>query len=233
MVLLEFERGQVVETRVRADGVVVLAPGFDKHLRLAPGAKPLDAETLVAEAPVERLVGAVLPRFTRVDDRGLDVRVGEPLEDSAADELRSAIGAQVGGRAVDAHEPSEDSDNAAGPDTASNVESQTFMGELVDDRKALQLLAVGAGVEYEVVRPDVIGSPWRQRSRSAGGQAAVWTFARQPEAGLAPQATSTVDPHGVTFASKEDANAPVAIARVLRRKPCHGRQHRPVLRRPP
>lgn len=39
MVLLEFVRGQVVETRMRPDPVVVLPPGLDDDLRFAARAK--------------------------------------------------------------------------------------------------------------------------------------------------------------------------------------------------
>ena len=53
-------------------------------------------------------------------------------------------------------------------DGAGHVDRQALVGELVDDRQALDLLAVGAGVEHEVVGPDVIGGPWWQGSRPAG-----------------------------------------------------------------
>jgi hypothetical protein len=48
MVLLEFERGQVVDARVGAHGAVVLPPCLDDDLRFAAGTKPLDAQALVA-----------------------------------------------------------------------------------------------------------------------------------------------------------------------------------------
>ena len=84
MVLLEFVRGQVVEARVRAHRVVMLAPGLDDDLGLAPRAEPLDAQALVTEFAVERFVGAVLPRLSGVDERGFDARVGNPFEDGMA-----------------------------------------------------------------------------------------------------------------------------------------------------
>lgn len=38
------------------------------------------------------------------------------------------------------------------------------MREFVDFGKTLELLAVGAGIEREVVSPDVVGGPRRQRT---------------------------------------------------------------------
>lgn len=59
--LPEFGGSSVVQARVRSHLVVVAAPLLDDHARLEPGAKPLQAQALVAQAAVEALVGAVLP----------------------------------------------------------------------------------------------------------------------------------------------------------------------------
>ena len=39
-------------------------------------------------------------------------------------------------------------------DWAGHVDGQGFTGKLIDDRQALQLLAIGAGIKHEVVTPD-------------------------------------------------------------------------------
>jgi hypothetical protein len=63
---------------MRSDEVVVRSPGLDDGHRLASAAEPFEGETLVAELPVEALVGAVLPGLPQIDVRRLDVRLGEP-----------------------------------------------------------------------------------------------------------------------------------------------------------
>jgi hypothetical protein len=50
-----------------------------------------------------------------------------------------------------------------------DVDGQAFARELVDDGQALQPLPVHAGIEYEVVRPDVIGP----RTTTAGAHQGV------------------------------------------------------------
>ena len=84
----------------------------------------------------------------------LDAGLCQPLEDRQADELRPVVRAQEERRAVHADEPRQHLDHALGADRAGHVDGQTLPGELVDDRQAFELLAVGAGVEDEVVGPD-------------------------------------------------------------------------------
>jgi hypothetical protein len=81
---------------MRAHLIVVLARDFDDDLGLSARAEPLHARSLLAQPPVEALVGAVLPRLARVDRGELDVGLGDPLERRAADERRALVRAQVG-----------------------------------------------------------------------------------------------------------------------------------------
>ena len=53
--------------------VVVSAPSFDDDARFSTTAEPFDRQALIAELAVEALIGAVLPRLARVDERRLDV----------------------------------------------------------------------------------------------------------------------------------------------------------------
>ena len=114
--------------------------------------------------------------------RGLDARFGEPLQDRVAHELRTVVRAQEGRRAVRADQARQHVDHSARADAAGHVDRQALVGEFVDHRQTLELLAVGAGIEHEVVGPDVIGGPRRQRARPTGGNAPARTFARQAAA---------------------------------------------------
>lgn len=55
-----------------------------------------------------------------------------------------------------AHKLREQLDDSRRTNAPGNIDRQTLAGVLVDDREALQLLAVGAGVVHEVIGPDVI-----------------------------------------------------------------------------
>ena len=63
--------------------VVVLSPLLDPDLRVHAVPKPLKAQELVAELPVERFVGGILPRLPRVDQRRVNTRVAEPAQNGA------------------------------------------------------------------------------------------------------------------------------------------------------
>ena len=52
---------------------------------------PLEAQVFVAELAVEALVGAVLPGFAKIDVRGVNPGIDEPLENCAADELGTVM----------------------------------------------------------------------------------------------------------------------------------------------
>ena len=71
--------------------VVVLSPLLDPDLRVHAVPKPLEAQELVAELPVERFVGGILPRLPRVDQRRVNARVTEPAQDGGGHELRSVV----------------------------------------------------------------------------------------------------------------------------------------------
>ena len=136
--------------------VEVAPPRFDDDLGLAAGAKPFDAQTFVTELAVERFIRTVLPRLAGVNDRGFDVRIGEPLQDGMAYEFRTAVRAQIGRRAVRAHQTRQHVNHSARTDAPGYVDRQALVGEFVDHGQTLELLAVGAVIEYEVVRPDVV-----------------------------------------------------------------------------
>ena len=66
---------------MRPDVVVVASPLLDADLGLHAVSEPLQAQKFVAEFPVERFVGRILPRFAGVNQRRVDLRVGEPAQD--------------------------------------------------------------------------------------------------------------------------------------------------------
>src|SRR5690625_5196098 len=99
---LELGGGAIAEAHMRALFVVVSPPLLNAGLE--PMTVPLDREALVPELAIERFVCAGLPRFTRVNECGLDLRPLQPSQDGGCHELRSVVGAQVPRRPVQAHQ---------------------------------------------------------------------------------------------------------------------------------
>ncbi|MDA0233275.1 MAG: hypothetical protein O3C69_07310 [Chloroflexi bacterium] len=81
------------------------APDFDQHAGFLAAAEPFKRQARIAELALEALIVTVLPRFTRIDVRGEDARVGTPCEDHVAEELRSVVRAQEMGCAALEEEP--------------------------------------------------------------------------------------------------------------------------------
>ena len=76
-------------------GVVVDAPGLDKHARFDAIAEPFEVQALVAKAPIEAFIGAVLPRLTWVDERDVDLLFVCPGRKRVGNELGSVVAANV------------------------------------------------------------------------------------------------------------------------------------------
>ena len=72
--------------------LIVLTPEFlNQDLRINPVLEPLHTQTLIAELAVERLVRAVLPGFSRIDEGGVDVLACEPAQNGTRDKLRPVV----------------------------------------------------------------------------------------------------------------------------------------------
>jgi hypothetical protein len=110
-------------------------------------------------------------------------------------------------------------DDATGADAPSHVDRQTLAGELIDHRQALELLTVGAGVEYRIIGPYwpmAIGGNGRGRlavTRRRGRFLGTCSLYSRQRRG----ARSVL----MTAARQEDLDAPIAVSWVLRRQLVH------------
>lgn len=98
-------RGQVLQTAVLTDLVVVVAPGFDQHGSLATRAEPFQRQTLVAELAAEAFVAAVLQRLAGVIERRSDATVRYLFQNGLADELRPVVRSHEKRRSMQARGP--------------------------------------------------------------------------------------------------------------------------------
>lgn len=119
-------------------------------------------------------------------------------------------------------------DDTSGTNRSGHVDCQAFTRVLIDHRQTLQLLAVGARVEYEVVRPDVSCRRRWLRPRAMDRHASTRSLARHLQPGKTPQPPGPVGAHRVTLPLQKDLNTAVTITRILRRQDAHRCQHRRV-----
>jgi len=229
----ERRRRQIAEARMRAHRSVVPAPGLDttfasarerNHSRLRHSSRnlPLKLSLTPFCHGLPGSMNAVPMPWSTIH-----------FSTARATNSGPFVATQVSGRAALADQPREDLDDARRADPAVNLDRQPRLGELVRDRQALELATVGAGIEHEVDRPDLVGAARRLRPRPARGDALAWPSARELQAGAPPQPPGAASAHRVPIAPQENPDASVPVTRRLRRQRRHPRQHRGVLLRQP
>jgi hypothetical protein len=138
-----------------------------------PISKASSLQALVAELAVEAFGNAILPRIAGLDQRRADALRDDPGQQRLGHELRSVVAAQEGRGAAGAHQAGQHLDDTGGANAAVDIDGQTFLGELVRDGQALELLAVGAMIEHEVLGPHLV----RPARRTCGrGRRAAMRF---------------------------------------------------------
>lgn len=139
------------------------APGFDHHARLGAAAEP-EQQAFVTPPSRRSSRCPVLPGYAWVDRRRVGAHPAERSENGLTDEFRAVIRTQVSRSTAIANQPREHFDEVARTERSGDIDGQTFAREPINRGEALQLLRVGAAIEYEVVGPDVIWTRCWQRS---------------------------------------------------------------------
>ena len=101
---------------------------------------------------------------------------------SARDRTPARCPTQIERRAALGDQPRQHLDHAAGADAAVDLDRKPSFVHLVGDGQALQLLAVGAPVEHEVVRPHLVGATRRVRPWPRPGACAFAAACAAPAA---------------------------------------------------
>ena len=100
----------------------------------------------------------------------------------------------------------------------------------VDDRQALQLLTVGAGVEHKVVGPDSIGTGGRQWPRPSVCNTPPRSLFRHLEASVPSNPVDPIGAHDQALSIQEHLDDPSAtVPRVLSCELVHRLNHRCIL----
>jgi hypothetical protein len=101
----------------------------------------------------------------------------------------------------------------------------------VDDRQALQLLTVGAGVEHKAVGSDLIGTGGRQWPRPSVCNTPPRPLFRQLEASAPSNPVNPIGAHGLALSLQEHLDDPsVTVPRVLSCELVHRLNHRCILK---
>src|SRR5262245_56137625 len=131
-------------------------PAFDDDLCLAQSEEDFAVEQFVAQAGVEALDVAVLPRAPSVDVSGLGTDRSDPVLHGLGDELRSVVGADVSGNAPQDEEIGQNVDDIDRLELAGDTDRQAFMGKLVEHVEHPIPASIVGAVLDKVVGPDVI-----------------------------------------------------------------------------
>src|SRR5262249_28390532 len=131
-------------------------PAFDDDLCLAQSEEDFAVEQFVAQAGVEALDVAVLPRAPSVDVSGLGTDRRDPAVHGLGDELRSVVGTDVSGNATQDEEVAQNIDHIDRLELAGDTDRQAFMGKLVEHVEHPIPASIVGTVLDKVVGPDVI-----------------------------------------------------------------------------
>src|SRR6476660_8948546 len=141
---------------MRPDRIVMAPPAFDDDLSFSEGVEDLAIEQLIAEAGVEALDVAVLPRTALLDVSGLGADSCDPFLHGLGDELRSVVGADVTGDATQDEEVGQNVDDIDCFELAGDTGRQAFVGKLVNDIEHPISASIVGAVLDKIVGPDVI-----------------------------------------------------------------------------
>src|SRR6516165_2372354 len=122
-------------------------------LGLAESVEDFAVEQLVAQAGVEALDVAVLPGAAPLDVSGLGTDNPDPFLYCLGEELRSVVGPDVSGNALQDEEVGQNVDHL---ELAGDTDRQAFMGELVEHVEHPVLASLVGAVLDKVVGPDMI-----------------------------------------------------------------------------
>src|SRR5262245_44364601 len=150
--------------------LVVPPPTLDDDLGLAQSGEDFAVEQLVAQASVEALDVAVLPGAASLDVGGLGTDNRDPFLHCLGEELRSVVGPDVSGNALQDEEVGQNVDHIDRLELAGDTDRQAFMGELVEHVEHPVLASLVGAVLDKVVGPDMIALLRPQPNARSVGQ---------------------------------------------------------------
>src|SRR5262249_20134571 len=130
----------------------------------------LSVEKFSAHASVEAFDVAVLPGAAPLDVGGLGTDNRDPFLYCVGEELRSVVGADVNGNALQDEQVGQNVDHIDRLELAGDTDRQAFMAELVEHVKHPVLASLVGAVLDKVVGPDMIALLRPQPNARSVGQ---------------------------------------------------------------
>ena len=152
----EFAWRPVTERTVRLMVVPLVLPGSCQTPCRLDVVEVFKRPKLVAEAAVEALGVAVLPRAPRFNVEHFKLQTFKPVADRLRCELRAVVAANVIRDASGFEQLPKFIDHIFASDVSTRVKAQALAGVFVDDDKPLQCRSAGCAIEHEIPRLDII-----------------------------------------------------------------------------
>src|SRR5260221_2977827 len=112
------------------------------------------------------------------------------------------------GAAMNADQLAQHLDHASRADAARHIDRQALVCELIDHRRTLQLLPVGAGIEHEVIRPHLAHGRCGQRPWAASRYAPPRPLSGYLQPMQTPDAVGALRAPCMTPAAPKNPEAP-------------------------
>ena len=181
---LPVRRGEIggcllVEGAVRANVVVVEAPGFDRLARVVERRKPVRVETLEPELPVEALDEGILIRLTWLDETQCDAVLLGPGQERSAREFRPVIRDDGFRKRMSLGELVERPHDSRLADRGVDDRRGPLARVVVRDREDAKAPARSELIRDEVDRPALVGADGGQKRLRALPEPLSWALARQ------------------------------------------------------
>jgi len=110
-----------------------------------------------------------------------------------------------------------------------DIDRKELACTFVDERQALQLLTVDAGVEHKVVGPDLIGTRGRQWPRPTVCNTPPRSLFGHLEASVPSNPVNAIGAHDLALSLQEHLDPSVSVPRVLSCELVHRLNHRCIL----
>ncbi len=147
---------------MRSLRVVEASPLLDQYLRLPQRVEDFHVQALISELAVEALIVAVLPRATRRDEQGFDLKSAEPMTHGLGNKLGPVVRSYMLRWAMLQEELRQHMQDILAVQLPPHVDRQAIACVLGDDGEHREHLAVMGAILNKIVGPDMALVGWPQ-----------------------------------------------------------------------
>ena len=201
---------------MRSNGIVMLPPALDQHLRLAKRGEDFHIEQFVAQLGIEALIVSVLPRTARLDIECSHADPAEPRAYCLGPEFAAIVRSDMLGRSVDGEQIREAMQDIVRVQLAGDDDCQTLASELVDYSQHAEFAPILSAIFDKIIGPDMSGTLGSKADTGSVIQPeppalwlSLWHF--QPLA--PPDAVNPFQVYLPALRAQKSAHPPIAVTR--------------------